>query len=509
MSRRGTLGRIAIALLAILAVVVVAVLRPAGKPARGDSRAALVASFQSDIADMVYQWDPGDARPEPARSAALRDFMYQAYDSSAWIPQSAFDSNAILQLVIGDAETIIRDRIGLVPWQRNGIARAYGMAPKPAAAGPLSWTVNCVACHMAEIDGVAYFGAGGKLLDEKQLVETVMQVTGPMGRTRIPRSSSERELARAAYEILKQHHHEKLDSLTRARSTAFPASHVEMSMRAHGGLMPAPDQVGRGDVKIPPLWHTAAKMPFGRWYCDGSFRGPFPLMASSMELKLDRSFDGLMNSVIPQIKEDFQSVIQYLRPPHYPYPVDRELAERGKALFYSSEIGCYKCHGVYDGNGGVHWTGVHADVGTDRARLDVVSSGFVEAFEKSPIAKEGRLAKSRGYAATPLTGVWANYPYLHNGSVPTLYHLLGPPEERPRVFSVLAARHFDRGRVGQLTEAATDSRLTEADRLRTHGDDRDWFNAGRPGCDNGGHNFWPVIKTELRRMALIEYLKTL
>ena len=57
--------------------------------------------------------------------------------------------------------------------------------------------------------------------------------------------------------------------------------------------------------------------------------------------------------------------------------------------------------------------------------------------------------KSDGYAATPLTGVWANYPYLHNGSVPTLSHLLGPVSERPAIFHVMAAGRFDRALVGQ------------------------------------------------------------
>jgi hypothetical protein len=38
-----------------------------------------------------------------------------------------------------------------------------------------------------------------------------------------------------------------------------------------------------------------------------------------------------------------------------------------------------------------------------------------------------------GYNALPLGGVWAQAPYLHNGSVPTLFHLL-VPSERPKVF---------------------------------------------------------------------------
>src|SRR4029078_11801411 len=93
--------------------------------------------------------------------------------------------------------------------------------------------------------------------------------------------------------------------------------------------------------------------------------------------------------------------------------------------------------------------GVHVDVGTDRSRLDVVSTDFIAAFDASPLAVEGSLVHSRGYAATPLTGVWTNFPYLHNGSVPTLHHLLGPVSERPRLFEILAARRLDRERVGQ------------------------------------------------------------
>jgi hypothetical protein len=48
---------------------------------------------------------------------------------------------------------------------------------------------------------------------------------------------------------------------------------------------------------------------------------------------------------------------------------------------------------------------VHTDVGTDRSRLDVVSEGFIDAFNRSPLAAHGSLARSHGYAATPLTGV--------------------------------------------------------------------------------------------------------
>ena len=468
---------------------------------------ALIGDFDSSIRNVVYRWDPADPRTPAERQRVLAEFVYQTYDSSAWIPQSLFDMNLVTQAVVGDVDTIVRDKVGLVLWRDNPGVPAFGMAPNRNSAEPLKWTVNCLVCHTAEIDGVVYFGAGTKLFDDKFLGEALKLLTSEQWR---PRLAGGHEVAAAAHRILTSHHHEKIDALTRARSTAFAASHVELYMRPNHGAMPAVDEVGRGDTKTPPLWHTAAKMPAGRWYSDGSFHGPIPLMASSMELEKDRSFDALVDVVIPRIKEEFDSVVRHLRPPPYPYEIDRDLAERGRTLFNSKSIGCARCHGIYDGRGNVEWPGIHTDVGTDRARLDVVSDEFIAAFDQSPLAVEGRLVKSKGYAATPLTGVWANYPYLHNGSVPTLHHLLGPPAERPRIFHVMAARQFDRERVGQRLYANRFAGwLGERQLLRRYGADRDWFNTERPGSSNAGHDVWRKIKTDENRRALIEYLKTL
>ncbi len=479
-----------------------------GSTPRAMTEEELFRSFERSMSDVVIAWDPSDRRTPEARARALYDFVYQTYEASAWIPQSLFDGNVVTQVVVGDVESIVRDKVGLTPWPANPLVPAFGMAPNAGADGPLQWTVNCLVCHTAEIDGVVYFGAGTKTFDDLWLGESLKRLTSERWLGRLP--DGDREVAADANRILNAHHHDKIDSQTRGRSTAFAASHVELYLRSHDNRMPAVDDVGRGDVKTPPLWHTAAKMPVGRWYSDGSFHGTYPLMASSMELEKDRPFDDLVEVVIPRIVGEFDSVLVHLRPPPYPYEIDEELAERGRRIFESREAGCSRCHGVYNGRGGVDWPGVHRDVGTDPARRELVSEQFVDAFDRSPLASEGALERSEGYAATPLTGVWANFPYLHNGSVPTLHHLLGPVSERPRIFEVMAARTLDRERVGQrLTVDPSLARQDEGELVRRYGDDRNWYHTGREGSSNGGHDVWARIGTDEKRRALIEYLKTL
>jgi hypothetical protein len=498
-----------VAIVALSAVLTLSALASRKPSAPAMTRQALLDTFGADMRNVSLEWSDQDPRPPRDRQLALFDFVYQTYESSAWIPQSLFDRNLAAQAIAGDVDTIVGQDVGLTLWRDNRSVPAFGMAPDTATTEPLKWTVNCLVCHTAEIDGVAYFGAGTKTFDDKWLGEALKGMTGPRWRRLLASPGADQAHAANAYRILTTHHHEKIDSLTRGRSTAFAASHVELYLRPNG-RMPAASDVGRGDTKTPPLWHTAAKMQRGRWYADGSFRGQFPLMASSMELEKDRPFDALVTKVIPTIKQEFESVVQHLRPPRYPYPIDAELAARGRALFYSPQVGCSRCHGEYDGRGNVRWPGVHADVGTDTARLRLVTAQFVEAFDQSPIAADGRLRPSDGYAATPLTGVWANFPYLHNGSVPTLYDLLGPSGGRPRIFDVRAARRFDRLRVGQQLHAdPSDASQPLALLLQRFRDSRDWFVVERPGSGNQGHDFWDRIRSDANRWALIEYLKTL
>jgi hypothetical protein len=96
------------------------------------------------------------------------------------------------------------------------------------------------------------------------------------------------------------------------------------------------------------------------------------------------------------------------------------------------------------------------------------------------------------YKAEPLTGIWATSPYLHNGSVPNLYELLLPPEQRSKSFYV-GNPEFDPRHVG-LQSAETPGAFQ--------------FDTTLPGNSNSGHAYGTGM-TDAERWDLIEYLKSL
>ncbi|WP_291869065.1 di-heme-cytochrome C peroxidase [Bradyrhizobium sp.] len=120
------------------------------------------------------------------------------------------------------------------------------------------------------------------------------------------------------------------------------------------------------------------------------------------------------------------------------------------------------------------------------------------------------------YRARPLNGIWATAPYLHNGSVPSLYWMLKPAAERPRQFC-MGARDFDPEHVGFRVTATEGASCKTGETLfsMTDSDGKDIKGnsvlghslEGTPGPGKKG-----VIGrtlTEDERYDLIEYLKTL
>jgi mono/diheme cytochrome c family protein len=106
------------------------------------------------------------------------------------------------------------------------------------------------------------------------------------------------------------------------------------------------------------------------------------------------------------------------------------------------------------------------------------------------------------YKARPLNGIWATPPYLHNGSVPSLYALLSPVAERPSIVN-LGNREFDPNDVGYKNEAIAGGFALDTS-LKGNRNTGHEFRDGPKGEGVIGRGFSPE-----ERRALIEYLKTL
>jgi hypothetical protein len=151
------------------------------------------------------------------------------------------------------------------------------------------------------------------------------------------------------------------------------------------------------------------------------------------------------------------------------------------------------------------------EVGLDRKvrmaeLLNISGSTFItEFFTKNNILapelykylgyRESRsptVAQLTTYKARPLNGVAFTAPYLHNGSVASIYELLLPTAERLKMFYV-GSKRFDPVQLGFSTKREPNTVLLDTTAL---------------GNGNSGHEFGTDLSHD-DRMAVIEYIKTL
>ncbi|CAA0096826.1 Uncharacterised protein [Halioglobus japonicus] len=197
--------------------------------------------------------------------------------------------------------------------------------------------------------------------------------------------------------------------------------------------------------------------------------------------------------------------------PAYPYPFDvsEERYNRGEAIYQQA---CASCH--FAGNTAVVDP---VEVGTDPNRAEVLTdftvtsliaqlreacTGEPECYQSdgSPYPDDEIVSPTGGYAALPLNGIWASAPYLHNGSVPTLYHLL--TGDRPETF-YRGNFAYDQDYVGFVWDRAVDTDRAMLYDTRKAG----YGNSGHTGLVyNGGYD-WGEDEDAL--WDLLEYLKTL
>jgi hypothetical protein len=232
--------------------------------------------------------------------------------------------------------------------------------------------------------------------------------------------------------------------------------------------------------------------------------------ASSRTLASGASATGDPRMVNVRIHEPLNPFIDNLPPPPYPFTsVDLNRAREGKAIFKAS---CATCHtpknqtiypasklGVdpnrtmvntsvsryglaalvteacsiyglnHQGQPGADWCVPQGDW---QARLD-------EYFRDTP----RRVAEgTAGYKADMLHGIWAQAPYLHNGSVPTLGQLVCPATRPQRFFR--GNLNYDQALVGFEWAARPTARYAPNETLLVKE-----YDTTVPSKSNAGHTF--------------------
>jgi hypothetical protein len=218
-----------------------------------------------------------------------------------------------------------------------------------------------------------------------------------------------------------------------------------------------PPKMTHHDMDAPPWWHFHRKRFL---YIDGfAPKAHRPLMQFMLvEQNGPAEFQ--------EWEADYQHVFAYIASisaPRFPFAVDHATAEQGRQVFNQH---CAECHGTYGPEGSyperrVDWV----EVRTDPVRLQ---------------------------ALTP----------FHNGSVPSLWHVLHP-NQRPTVWRRREA-NYDTSRVGLAVVSLAD---LPADLVqRPHR--REYFDTRRLGKSAAGHDFAEAL-TEAEKTQVLEYLKTL
>jgi mono/diheme cytochrome c family protein len=280
------------------------------------------------------------------------------------------------------------------------------------------------------------------------------------------------------------------------------------------GVLFGPEAAGvlAAPVSFPCLWEFQTSS----WlHWDGNTNSVMERnigQALGMGATVDRR--DFSSSVLPRNLAELERLSNKLGAPRWPQdvfgPLEPARLERGREHF------ARHCQGCHDAGQDVIPL---AQVGTDgnRARSFAAKVGDLEfpaalqdllaRVKQRAYAREGMTAEEIrpleprivywrapvGYVARPLEGIWATAPYLHNGSVPTLWDLLQPASARPTRFP-MGQREYDPDKVGYVTEMSEPPRFT--------------FDVSMPGNSNAGHEYGTDLSEDEKR-DLLEYLKSL
>jgi mono/diheme cytochrome c family protein len=429
---------------------------------------------------------------EPTHSPAERGYRFLTQKS--YLPLD-FDQDTIDNVWKTWPDPLRAEAEKATPEERRRMTfNRYGLTPRlDDPTKPLQyvvdergvWTMNCFACHGGQILGKTVPG----LPNSRYALETLTD------ETRESKLLNRKPLGRMDVGFLVMPLG-TTNGTTNAVMFGVALMHFrDADLNIHGNR--GAPKMTHHDMDAPPWWHFKKKSHI---YIDGfAQKGARGLM----QFMLVKENGPTKFRVWEKDFEDVYAYLESLEAPKYPFAIDADLAKKGEAAFTRV---CSACHGTYGDKETYPEKMVPIDdIGTDRVRFDALSVEHRQGYGESWFAEFGKQdtrAKPAGYVAPPLDGIWASSPYLHNGSVPTLWHLLNP-DERPTVWK-RAGNRYDTERVGPAIET-----FYELPTDVTAGwQRREYFDARAFGKSAAGHDF-PNRLSEGEKRAVLEYLKTL
>lgn len=378
--------------------------------------------------------------------------------------------------------------------RRRMLFSHYGLMASRSETGPAlgyvddgrgGWVMNCLACHTGKVAGRVILGVPNSHFALQTLTEDVRTLKVQRGKA----------LA-----------HLDLASLKIPLGTTHGATNAVVFGVVLGALRDkdlnlrdkkSAPEFHHHDMDAPALWNVRKKRGL---YADGFAAHSHRPLLQFVMLPVNKG--DTLKSWEPDFK-DILSWIESLKPPTYVGPVDAPLALRGQALF---EKTCTRCHGTYGPQETYPARIVPIDqVGTDPVRLQALTRDYRQAMEQGWFGNYGRdkyVLDPGGYVAPPLDGIWATAPYFHNGSVPTLWHVLHP-DSRPVVWK-RTEDGYDQDKVGleaEILDAVPGTAKRAFER-------REYFDTRLNGKSAAGHPFADELN-ETEKSAVLEYLKTL
>lgn len=467
-------------------------------PFAGSSRAPcaiamLAAATFAVLISAATVLHAGETSPRPA-DESLVERGYRLLTTKAYIPPD-FDQEVFDELWKTWEEPLRSHAAKATPVERRKMAFSrYGLTEAPDRAGPVAmqyvddgrggWVMNCLACHGGKVAGQVIPGLPNSHYAMQTLAEDVRAIkirqkkiapldiaaaTFPLGGSN---GTTNAVMFGVALGVFR-------DEDLNFRKNVTPPAFIHH------------------DLDAPPWWNVKKKKYL---YTDGfAPKGHCALMQFLMVPQ-----NG--SAKFRAWEDDFKAIyawIESLEPPRYPWAIDKTLAATGEKVFARA---CATCHGTYGPQSEYPNKIVAIDeVATDRVRLDSLTTAHRQGYERSWFDHYGQdkvVAEPGGYVAPPLDGIWASAPYLHNGSVPTLWHLFHA-EKRPVVWQ-RTEDGYDQQKVG-LEVTTFDDVPADA---KSGKQKRRYFDTRLFGKSADGHLF-PDALEEHEKRAVMEYLKTL